>query len=100
MAYKADVDDMRESPSLTLMEQLEARGAKVSYSDHWIPVIPPTREHAEYTGRVSVEPSADFDCMILATAHSDLDPQAILRLGVPVVDTRNKFPDHALVFRA
>jgi UDP-N-acetyl-D-glucosamine dehydrogenase len=82
------------------MELLEARGATVAYHDPWIPVIPPTREHAAYNGRCSVAPAADFDCLLLATAHSEFDPEAILALGVPVVDTRHRFPDHPLVHRA
>jgi len=100
MAYKADVDDMRESPSLVLMGLLESRGAKVEYHDAWIPVIPHTREHEEFAGRSSVEPSSQYDCFLLATAHTDLDPAALLAYQVPVVDTRNRFPDHPLVRRA
>jgi len=100
MAYKSDVDDMRESPSLVLMEQLESRGANVEYHDTWIPVIPHTREHEEFAGRRSVEPSPEYDCFLLATAHSDLDPTALLAHQVPIVDTRNRFPDHPLVRRA
>ena len=51
MAYKKDMDDMRESPSLTLTEMLEARGATVDYHDTYVPVIPETREHANLAGR-------------------------------------------------
>ena len=54
LAYKKNVDDMRESPSLKLIELLEARGATVDYHDPYIPVIPKTREHAELAGRRSV----------------------------------------------
>jgi UDP-N-acetyl-D-glucosamine dehydrogenase len=100
MAYKNDVDDMRESPSLVLMELLEQRGATVEYHDPWIPVIPSTREHAAYTGRTSTAPTDDFDCFILATAHSGFSPEQLLAYGVPIIDTRNLFPPHPLVTKA
>ncbi len=55
LAYKANVDDDRESPSYRLMEKLEEMGAEVSYNDPYIPVIRPSREYARYAGRRSVE---------------------------------------------
>ena len=54
LAYKADVDDERESPSYVLMEMLQGRGAKVAYHDPYVPVIRPTREHAQWAGTKSV----------------------------------------------
>jgi UDP-N-acetyl-D-glucosamine dehydrogenase len=56
LAYKKDIDDMRESPSLKLMELLEERGASVEYHDPYIPEIPITREHAVFAGRKSYLP--------------------------------------------
>lgn len=88
LAYKANVDDMRESPSLVLIEKLEARGAKVDYNDPFIPVVPKTREHAQLAGRVSHNVSADYDCLVIATAHRDYDGEKIAALGVPIVDSR------------
>ena len=55
LAYKANVDDCRESPSFVLMEKLEAKGATVEYNDSFVPVVPPTREHSHFTGKKSVE---------------------------------------------
>jgi UDP-N-acetyl-D-glucosamine dehydrogenase len=88
LAYKANVDDMRESPSLILIEKLEAKGAKVEYNDPYVPVVPHTREHDHLTGRTSKPISGDFDCLVIATAHQDYDGAKIAALGLPVVDSR------------
>jgi UDP-N-acetyl-D-glucosamine dehydrogenase len=89
LAYKANVDDDRESPSYRLMEKLEELGADVSYNDPYIPVIRPTREYSRYTGRRSVEVSGDFDLILIATAHDEYRALNLLAYGIPVVDTRN-----------
>ena len=99
LAYKPDVGDMRESPSLVLIEMLEARGASVAYHDPYLPVIPPSRGHAALAGRTSTEPSAEFDCFLLATNHRIYGPE-LLAHGVPIVDTRRILPEHPLVMRA
>lgn len=93
LAYKKNVDDMRESPSLRIIEMLEHLGATVDYYDTFIPVIPPTREHAELTGRKSVAfdkaTLAQYDAAFIATDHDDVDYQ-FLADNVPlVIDTRN-----------
>ena len=100
IAYKANIDDMRESPSLELIELLEAKGATVAFNDPHIAVIPPTREHAEFTGRKSVPIGPGFDCLLLATAHREYTPAEVLRHGIPIVDTRNILPHGPLVFPA
>jgi UDP-N-acetyl-D-glucosamine dehydrogenase len=89
LAYKADVDDDRESPSYVLMEKLEAHGAKVIYHDPYIPVIRPTREHAQLAGRRSVAIDAPADLVLLATAHRGFRDYDFSRLQLPFVDTRN-----------
>jgi UDP-N-acetyl-D-glucosamine dehydrogenase len=93
IAYKKNVDDMRESPSLKLIELLEARGAKVDYHDPFIPVIPMTREHAELAGRKSVALTpaalARYAAVLIATDHDDLDYETIVQHAKIVVDTRN-----------
>lgn len=71
LAYKADVDDCRESPSFVLMQKLETRGAFVSYNDPNVPVIPETREHASFAGRESVAVSDDYDLLLLVTDHTE-----------------------------
>ena len=92
LAYKANVDDDRESPSYRLMEKLEELGASVSYNDPCIPVIRPSREYARYAGRKSVEMSGDFDLLLVATAHDEYAKTDFSTFGVPVVDTRNIVP--------
>ncbi len=89
LAYKANVDDERESPSYRLMEKLEHMGAQVSYNDPCIPAIRPTREYAKFAGRKSVAVSRDFDLILIATAHDEYRKIDFASLGIPVVDTRN-----------
>jgi len=89
LAYKANVDDDRESPSYRLMEKLEEMGAIVSYNDPYIPVIRPSREFGHYAGRKSVEISRDFDVILIATAHDEYQTMNLTGFGIPVVDTRN-----------
>lgn len=93
IAYKKNIEDMRESPSLRLIELLEARGATVAYHDPFVPVIPPTREHAALTGRVSqpIRPSdvAGYDVVLIATDHDVIDYKALARDARLIVDTRN-----------
>jgi UDP-N-acetyl-D-glucosamine dehydrogenase len=88
LAYKANVDDIRESPSLILIEKLEAKGAKVDYNDPYIPVIPITREHRHLAGRKSKKIKAGYDCIVVATAHREYNANEIASLGIPVVDSR------------
>jgi UDP-N-acetyl-D-glucosamine dehydrogenase len=89
LAYKANVDDDRESPTYRLMEKLEELGGIVSYNDPLIQIIPRTRVHAKYAGRCSVPVSGDFDLLLIATAHDEYREMDLLSYGIPVVDTRN-----------
>ena len=89
LAYKANVDDDRESPSYHLIEILEERGAAVSYNDPYIPTIRPTREFPKFAGRKSVEISNAFDLILIATAHDEYKKINFEQFTVPVVDTRN-----------
>ncbi len=100
LAYKANVDDMRESPSLVLMEKLEAKGAKVDYNDPYIIVIPHTREHDHLSGRKSQPISKDYDCIVIATAHQDYDGKEITALGLPIVDSRRLVAPGPNVYQA
>lgn len=92
LAYKANVDDDRESPSYRLIEKLEELGATVSYNDPCIPVIRPSREYARYAGRESVEVSGEFDLLLIATAHDEYVKKDFSAFCIPVVDTRNIVP--------
>lgn len=89
MAYKPNVDDDRESPSYVLMKKLEDKGAAVSYNDPNIPVVRETREHPEFTGRASVEITDDYDCILLATHHTEYVDHDFSGYACPLVDTRN-----------
>jgi UDP-N-acetyl-D-glucosamine dehydrogenase len=92
-AYKKNVDDMRESPSLRLIEMIEGRGATVDYHDPHIPVLPMTREHAALAGRRSVDLTpgaiASYDAVLIATDHDAVDYLALVEAARLVVDTRN-----------
>lgn len=100
LAYKSDIDDMRESPSLTLIDMLEAKGAIVDYYDPYFSEIGITRSHPRLTGRISKEPTDQYDCFIISTVHDSFSKQEILSYGVPIVDTRNFIGKHDLVTRA
>lgn len=97
MAYKKDVDDMRESPSLKLIELLEERGAACDYHDDFFKVVPMTREHAELAGRTSIDltPEAleSYDCVLIATDHSYVDYKYVVKHAKMVVDSRNATED-------
>lgn len=93
LAYKADIDDMRESPSLELINILKEYGANVDFHDPYIPVVPQTREHPEFAGMKSVEISPEnlksYDAVLIATKHSNVDYRALCENVELVVDTRN-----------
>ena len=89
LAYKADVDDDRESPSYALIEKLEAQGARMSYHDPFIPEIRMTRKHKSLAGRKSVSIDHPCDLMVISTAHSCFLEIDFSKYSMPVVDTRN-----------
>ena len=94
VAYKADVDDERESPSFVLMEKLEAKGAEVLFHDPFVPAIRPSREHPKLTGKKSVPIDTASDLVVIATAHTPLKNHNFSQLAVPLVDTRNCVAPH------
>jgi UDP-N-acetyl-D-glucosamine dehydrogenase len=92
MAYKKDVDDMRESPALEVLELLLKKGARVGYNDPHIPRLPPTRRHAHLSlSSQSLTPEylGAQDCVLVITDHSAYDWDQIVRQSRLVVDTRN-----------
>jgi UDP-N-acetyl-D-glucosamine dehydrogenase len=97
MAYKKDVDDLRESPSLVLLEGLLEAGANVDFHDPYVPTIKVTRKHAGVAGRTSVKLSAEaletYDAVLIATDHSSVDYQHLVDHAQLVVDTRNATKD-------
>jgi UDP-N-acetyl-D-glucosamine dehydrogenase len=93
IAYKRDVDDMRESPSVFVMERLRDRGAIVAYSDPNVPEFPKMREHHFdlVSEALTAENIASFDAVVLLTDHSDFDYELILQNAQLIVDTRGKY---------
>jgi UDP-N-acetyl-D-glucosamine dehydrogenase len=93
IAYKANVDDDRESPAYVLWELLEKQGATVEYHDPHVPVIRPSREHAHFAGRKSVALTAEavsgYDLVLVATQHKAVDWALIAQHAQRVVDSRN-----------
>jgi UDP-N-acetyl-D-glucosamine dehydrogenase len=93
IAYKKDVADMRESPSVELMELLREKGAVVDYSDPHVPVFPRLREHSFELASVTLTPEsvASYDLVLLATSHSAFDYSLIIEHAKLIVDTRGVF---------
>lgn len=93
VAYKRNVDDMRESPSLEIMELLTEKGCQVSYADPHVPILPPMREHHFELKSIELnaESLGNFDCVVLATAHNAFDYDSIARYSKLVIDTRGAF---------
>jgi UDP-N-acetyl-D-glucosamine dehydrogenase len=93
LAYKKNVDDMRESPSLKLIELIEERGATVDYYDPMIPIVPSTREYSPLAGRKSIswDPALirSYDAVVIATDHDGVDYGALALSAKLVIDTRN-----------
>lgn len=101
ISYKKNIDDMRESPSVFLMEKLQGEGAEISYSDPHVPIFPKMREHKFDLSSVELSPSvvSSYDCVVLATDHDRFDYDMILKNAQLLVDTRGKYrePQHNLV---
>jgi UDP-N-acetyl-D-glucosamine dehydrogenase len=93
IAYKPNVDDMRESPSVFIMEKLRDLGAEISYSDPHVPVFPPMREHKFDLRSVAMSPEMlkQFDCVVLATDHAKFDYPLIAEHAELIVDSRGRF---------
>ncbi len=97
IAYKKNVDDMRESPSLILLTDLQAEGANIAYSDPHIAVIPKLRKYNFKMSSVPLTPEnlAGFDCVVIATDHDDFDYDMILEHAPLIVDSRGVYSDPA-----
>jgi len=101
VAYKKNLDDMRESPALKIMELLEKRGAVISFHDPFFPEIPPTRDHPGLTGRKSVPLAATLlstiDAVVICTDHDAVDYQLLADHCPLIIDTRNAFASREIV---
>lgn len=89
LAYKKDIDDLRESPSLTIIELLQKQGAQVSYNDPYFPTVGKGRKYDLQMKCVRLETLGQYDCVLIVTDHSDYDYERIVRESQLVVDTRN-----------
>ena len=89
VAYKRDIDDLRESPSLTIIELLQKEGAEVSYHDPYFPFIGKGRKYDLQMKCASLENLGQYDCVLIVTDHSDYDYPRIVNESQLVVDTRN-----------
>jgi UDP-N-acetyl-D-glucosamine dehydrogenase len=88
VAYKKDIDDLRESPALTIIELLQKQGALVSYNDPYFPEIGRGRKYDLQLKCAPIENLSQYDCVLIVTDHSDYDYQQIVREAKLVVDTR------------
>jgi UDP-N-acetyl-D-glucosamine dehydrogenase len=89
VAYKKDIDDLRESPSLTIIELLQKDGAMVSYNDPYFPFIGKGRKYDLQMKRAELNNLDQYDCVLIVTDHSDYDYKQIVQEAQLVVDTRN-----------
>ena len=97
ISYKKNVDDMRESPSVLLMEKLCDLGAEISYSDPHIPVFPKMRGHHFKLSSIPLNPEtiANYDCLLLATDHDKFDYEMIKKHAKLIIDSRGKYFESA-----
>ena len=91
VAYKRDIDDLRESPSLKLIEILQDRGAKVDYHDPYFPRLHKMRRHDFKLASIQMTPKnlSKYDAVVIATDHSCIDYGEVVRHSKMVIDTRN-----------
>ncbi|HEY8577359.1 MAG TPA: nucleotide sugar dehydrogenase [Devosia sp.] len=98
LAYKKNVDDMRESPSVVLMERMENLGATIAYSDPHIPVFPKLRDHRHFdleSVELTPENVAGFDCVLIATDHDRFDYDVVKQHAQLIVDSRGRYLEPA-----
>ena len=89
LAYKRDIDDLRESPSLTIIELLREKGAVVSYNDPFFPTVGRGRHYALNMTNTPLDNLGQFDAVVIVTDHSSYDYNAIVDQSQLVIDTRN-----------
>jgi UDP-N-acetyl-D-glucosamine dehydrogenase len=89
MAYKRDIDDLRESPSLTIIELLQKRGALVEYNDPFFPTVGHGRKYALNMTSTPLDQIPEFDCVVILTDHSQYDYANIVSQAQLIVDTRD-----------
>ncbi len=97
LAYKKNVDDVRESPSFVILERLQAQGALVDYSDPHVPVTPSMRAHSIMleSGELTPEAIRSYDCILVSTDHDRFDWDMIGKHAKLLIDARGKYPANA-----
>ena len=88
VAYKKDIDDLRESPALTIIELLQKEGAEVSYNDPYFPFVGRGRKYDLQMTRSSLDNLGQYDCVLIVTDHTDYDYKKIVNEAQLVVDSR------------
>jgi UDP-N-acetyl-D-glucosamine dehydrogenase len=93
IAYKKNIDDVRESPAVELMELLQNKGAEVYYSDPYIPVFPKMRNYHFNQNSIDINPEllSQIDCVLIATDHDAFDYEVIQANSQLIVDTRGRY---------
>ena len=89
LAYKRDIDDLRESPSLTIIELLREKGATVAYNDPFFPTVGHGRHYALNMANTALDNLAQYDAVMIVTDHSSYDYRTIVEQSQLVIDTRN-----------
>jgi UDP-N-acetyl-D-glucosamine dehydrogenase len=89
LAYKRDIDDLRESPSLTIIELLREKGALVAYNDPYFPTVGHGRHYDLNMTNTPLDNLGQYDAVVIVTDHSDYDYTAIVEQSQLVVDSRN-----------
>ena len=89
VSYKKDIDDLRESPAITIIEALQERGALVDYNDPYFSTIGKGRKYNLQMKRVPLDTLGQYDCVVIITDHSDYDYRRIVAEAQLVIDTRN-----------
>ena len=98
VSYKKDIDDMRESPTLKLIEILISKGVEVNYSDPYVPKLNPSRHFNFDMSSVEItkESLSKYDIILLSTDHTSFDYKFIAENGKLIVDTRNSFEKNGI----
>jgi UDP-N-acetyl-D-glucosamine dehydrogenase len=102
ISYKKNVDDMRESPAVEIMELLAAKGVDIYYSDPFFESFPPMREHSFALNSVSLTSNVlkSFDAILLTTDHDAFDYSLIQQHAPLIIDTRGRFTPGPKIIRA